>query len=172
MASERAERKNILLRTSQRGGSCVCHPGHKAQLWFRRSRAPCSLEPTPDAPASGPSTVLSYSLAFGLSMGAVAPHTLLAQLSPQCFPTAQGSLNVSVQLTPSPTEPGASGMGLLPQQGWAQSFKMHKARKAAASWWITSMVLRWTEFISYDLKILFLWRSIMVTCDFNDFTDD
>lgn len=100
------------------------------------------------------------------------PHTLLAQLSPQCFPTAQGPSNVSVQLTPSPTEPGASGMGLLPQQGWAQSFKMHKTCKAAASWWITSMVLRWTEFISYDLKILFLWRSIMVTCDFNDFTDD
>lgn len=102
MASERAERKNILLRTSQRGGSCVCHPGHKAQLWFRRSRAPCSIEPTPDAPASGPSTVLSYSLAFGLSMGAVPPHTLLAQLSPQCFPTAQGSSNVCVQLIPSP----------------------------------------------------------------------
>lgn len=54
----------------------------------------------------------------------------------------------------------------------SKSFKVCKTHEAAASWSITSTVLRWTKFISWRFKILFLWRSTRVTCDFNDFTAD
>lgn len=159
----RGLKADTLLQSSQWGESCACHLGSKVQLRSRRYKCPCSLGPTSEARAARASlycrSLFPNVRAFHGSWSPT--YCCFLQLSPQCFPAwwlLRGPSDGSVQFIPSCTEPGASCMGLQtvpPQQGWVQSFNVCKTDKATVSRWIASIVLRWTNFISYGSKILF-----------------